>query len=152
MKGLSTQELDAVLKSNAVTKKSFLGTFPACMIPKTRRTFYSFITNSEEHDESGEHWNAWIVERTTLTFFDSFSRDPTDPQFPEHYREIIKNFDTVRYVSRRIQSLKSVFCGHFCIHFIYIMSLGLDVESFLEDYSKKYSRNDDIVLSIISQF
>jgi hypothetical protein len=151
MTGLSTYDLNRVLHGNVVTKRTFLGTFPACITPRTRKTFYSFITNSEEHSEAGEHWNAWIIDGRTITFFDSFARNPTNSQFPEHYRDLIKKFDLVRYVSKRVQSFKSVFCGHFCIHFVYIMSLGLKVESFLEDYSDNYDKNDDIVLSIVSQ-
>ena len=37
MKSLTTLELDELLKNNAVTKKYFLGTFPACMSPLTTR-------------------------------------------------------------------------------------------------------------------
>ena len=44
MKSLTTLELDELLKNNAVTRKYFLGTFPACMSPLTTRKKYSFLT------------------------------------------------------------------------------------------------------------
>ena len=120
--------------------------------PQTKRTFYTFISNSEEHDKAGEHWNAWVVSGSTVTFFDSFSRDPRHKHFPRHYTEFIKKFDKVNFVSKRVQSTKSTYCGLFCMHFIYIMSLGLDVNSFLEDYSSNYDKNDDAVVGITQGF
>ena len=152
MTGLNTWELDMMLHGNAVTQRTFLGTYPACMNPKTKRTFYTFITNSEEHDKAGEHWNAWVVSGSTVTFFDSFSRDPRHKHFPRHYTEFIKKFDKVNFVSKRVQSTKSTYCGLFCMHFIYIMSLGLDVNCFLEDYSSNYDKNDDAVVGITQGF
>ena len=152
MTGLNTWELNMMLQGNTMTRRMFLGTYPACMNPKTKRTFYTFITNSEEHDKAGEHWNAWVVNGQTVTFFDSFSRDPSHKHFPEHYTELIQKFDHVNFVSKRVQSTKSTYCGLFCMHFIYIMSLGLDVTSFLEDYSSNYHKNDNVVAKIVSEF
>jgi hypothetical protein len=150
MSGLNTREIDGILKNNAATRRSFLGTYPACMKPKTRKHFYSFITNSEEHDKPGEHWNAWVVRGDSVTFFDSFSRDPRDEQFPNHYRKLIMNFDKVKFVCQRVQSASSTSCGLFCIHFIFVMSIGLNVQSFLDDYTKNYAKNDDIVFDIVN--
>ena len=152
MTGLNTWELNKMLNGNPVTRRTFLGTYPACMSPKTKRSFNTFITNSEEHDKAGEHWNAWVVNGSTVTFFDSFSRDPRHSNFPKHYMDMIKRFDNVNFVSKRVQSMRSTYCGLFCIHFIYIMSLGLDVTSFLEDYSSNYSKNDNVVAKIVQEF
>ena len=83
MKSLTTLELDELLKNNAVTKKYFLGTFPACMSPLTTRKKYSFFTNTDEHNKGGIHWCAWMVDGDEITFFDSFGRHPKDPAFPD---------------------------------------------------------------------
>ena len=83
MKSLTTLELDELLKNNAVTKKYFLGTFPACMSPLTTRKKYSFLTNTDEHNKGGIHWYAWMVDGDEITFFDSFGRHPKDPAFPD---------------------------------------------------------------------
>lgn len=152
MRGLNTREIDSILLNNAVTRKSFLGTYPACMKPKTKRRFYTFITNSDEHDKAGEHWNAWVVNGNTITFFDSFSRSPRADSLPLHYGQMIDKFKTVRFVSKRVQSAKSVSCGLYCIHFIFCMSIGLDVQGFLSDYTKDYRKNDKIVHNIVTEF
>ena len=76
----------------------------------------------------------------------------TYPTFPSYYSDIISNFDNVYFVSKRVQSITSEFCGIFCIHWIYIMSLGLDCESFLSDYTPDYVKNDVIVKNIVKSF
>lgn len=152
MKNLSTKELNEILMGNSVTRKTFLGTFPACMVPVTKRKRYAFITNSQEHNKPGEHWNAWFVNEKTITFFDSFSRKPTDLSFPHHYQEIIKKFDNIKYVDVRVQSDTSQRCGLFCIHWIYVMSLGLKYDSFLSDYTENLEKNDYDVLRIVNSF
>ena len=152
MRGLNTREINGILQNNAVTRRSFLGTYPACMKPKTKRSFYTFITNSDEHHKAGEHWNAWVVNGDMIIFFDSFSRDPRDDHFPFHYRQLIEKFKTVKFVTRRVQSAKSTSCGLFCIHFIFAMTIGLDVPGFLSDYTKDLRKNDIIVLDIVSSF
>ena len=88
MKALTTIELNNILMKNPVTKKSFIGTFPGCVIPSIKSRGYSSITNTELHHEHGEHWNAWVVDGDRILFFDSFGRDPRESSFPEIYKSI----------------------------------------------------------------
>ena len=89
MRGLTTIQLNDVLMGNAVTNKSYIGAFPGCVIPSVKSKRYSFITNTDPHHKSGEHWNAWVVHGEKIVFFDSFGRDPTDSSFPETYKELL---------------------------------------------------------------
>ena len=150
MNSLTTLELNKILYENSATKHFFVGTYPACIIPKTKKTFYSFITNTQTHDEFGGHWTAWIVDGNRLIFFDSFGRNPKDPTLPQHYRDFTRQFKNIKYVNTRIQGWNSKACGYFCVHFIYLMSMGLDVNSFINEYSKDFEKNDDIVYDIVS--
>ena len=50
MRALTTKNIDRVLKTNSVTKKYFLGTYPACILPSRSKQPYSFITNTHIHD------------------------------------------------------------------------------------------------------
>ena len=138
MKPLTTKDLNKILYENSVTKRFFVGTYPSCELPKTKKTFYSFITNTQNHDEFGEHWNAWIVDGKRLIFFDSFGRDSKDPTLPQHYRDFTRQFKRVKYVKTRVQGWYSKACGFFCVHFIYMLSLGLDIKIFLREYTKDF--------------
>ena len=91
MRNISTTDINHILYENAVTRRYFVGTFPACMAPKTRRKFYTFITNSEEHDKAGEHWNAWRVKNQDC---ESFLSDYT-PDYVKNdviVKNIVKSF------------------------------------------------------------
>ena len=150
MKALTTQVLNDILTKNPVTKKKFIGTFPGCILPSKNVKQYSFITNTDLHHESGEHWNAWMVKENTLIFFDSFGRDPRDTSFPENYKNIVEKFNDLQYSKTQIQSFASATCGYFCIHFIYVLSLGLDLEFFLNEYSNKLIKNDEFVVEFVN--
>ena len=144
MKVLSTSDIDEILKSNKITKKRFIGTFPSCIYPYTSRGEYSFISNTEDHTKSGMHWVAWYIKDNCVTFFDSFGRSPFSDTFPQEYTDFIGKYNLVKYTSKPIQKSESTTCGYFCIHFIYLLSLGLGFESFLEDYFD-LNKNDIVV-------
>ena len=145
MKPLSSVEINKVLENNNVTKRFFIGTYPSCITPKTSKRTYAFITNVDEHDMPGLHWNAWFVEGRKISFFDSFGRDWEDETLPKHYRDTVKLFEKIHYTTDRVQGWDSVACGFFCVHFLYIKSLGLDYDDFLADYTMDFEKNDRIV-------
>ena len=147
MKPLTTEDLNTILKENHVTKKSYLGTFPACVFPDTGRKTYSFISNTSNHlDFKGEHWVAWFVNGDTIKFFDSFGRSPADSTFHNYFFDFTKTFKKLKFSRRRIQGWTSVACGYFCVHFIYTSCLGFRFQIFLNDYSRSdFEKNDNIV-------
>ena len=145
MKALSSVEINKVLENNNVTKRFFIGTYPSCITPKTSKRTYAFITNVDEHDMPGLHWNAWFVEGRKISFFDSFGRDWADETLPKHYSDNVKSFEKIHYTTDRVQGWDSVACGFFCVHFLYMKSLGLDYDDFLADYTMDFEKNDKIV-------
>ena len=61
MKALRTEDLNNILQTNAVTRKSYLGTFPSCVFPKTNKQVYTFVSNTSDHLDTGEHWVCWFI-------------------------------------------------------------------------------------------
>ena len=149
-KPLNTLELDKILTDSTVTRQKYLGAFPSCVHPKTQRRSYAFISNTDRHHEDGQHWCAWVIKNDTISFFDSFGRGPRDPSFPHNFQNIVKDFKHVQYTNTRIQNWTSKTCGYFCVHFIYILSLGLEYEDFLREYSNDYLSNDLIVIDFLN--
>ena len=150
MKPLTTIQLNNVLMNNPVTKKYYIGTFPGCVIPAVKSKKYSFITNTDLHDQRGEHWNAWMVQGQKVLFFDSFGRDPSDSTFPEIYKELLNGFKILNYTKTRVQNFTSSTCGYYCIHFIYLLSLGLDFKFFLNEYTDDFRKNDIAVIDFVN--
>ena len=150
MKPLTTIQLNNVLMNNPVTKKYYIGTFPGCVIPAVKSKKYSFITNTDLHDQRGEHWNAWMVQGQKVLFFDSFGRDPSDSTFPGIYKELLNGFKVLNYTKTRVQNFTSSTCGYYCIHFIYLLSLGLDFKFFLNEYTDDFRKNDIAVIDFVN--
>ena len=91
----------------------------------------------------------WLmVNGDEITFFDSFGRHPKDPAFPRHFSEIMKNFK-LRYSNIQLQDFRSNACGYYCIHFLYILSLGLDLDYMFYDYSSDFKKNDTVVYNLV---
>ena len=150
MKPLTTKQLNAVLKNNDTTGRFYLGTFSACHYPISKNSIYSFITNTDEHDQRGDHWNSWFARGNKIIFFDSFGRSPHDQAFPQHYRDLVEQFNEVEYSLTQIQGLDAATCGLYCIHCIYVLSLGLDLNNFINDYYNDFKRNDKVVYDIVN--
>ena len=147
---LTTTQLNDILLNTSVTSKSYIGTYPSCFSPTSTRPYYTFISNTEEHDENGEHWCAWVVKDHTVCFFDSFGRSPDHETLPKYFKDIVEKFKIVRYTNYRVQGWSSKACGYFCIHFIYVLSLGLDYKDFLNDYSRDFEKNDSVAFNFVS--
>ena len=146
---LSTDELNFILKENAVTRRLFLGTYPSCVIPETNKRTYCFISNTDDHLNPGVHWNAWFVRDGKVSFFDSFGRSYRHVDFPEYYKLFASRFDEINYSTTQIQSKDSWMCGYFCVHFLYSQCLGVDFENFLDQYSSDFDQNDCKVLDFV---
>ena len=147
---LTNTYLDRVLKIISVTKRTYIGSFPSCFQPRTEKIVYSFISNTDDHYSGGQHWCAWVVRNNTIFFFDSFGREPWDATLPRNFRKIVDSFDSVQYSTRRIQNWTSQACGYFCIHFIYVLSLGLEYKNFLDEYSKDFITNDGVAIDFVN--
>ena len=146
---LTNYQLDHILRGSKVTHTKYIGSFPSCFKIKSDKKFYAFISNTDEHDEHGEHWCAWVVKGDGICFFDSFGRSPDDKTLPSHFKDFLSEFKSIRYTSKRVQGWKSKACGLFCIHFIYVLCLGLKYEDFLNEYTTNHSRNDSIVIDFV---
>ena len=151
MRPLRTEDLNNILRKNSVTANTYLGAFPACVFPKTEKKCYSWISNTDVHGRSGKHWIAWFVNDDKVCFFDSYGRAPDDPTLPINFRTFADNFKVIQFSGRRVQRWNSVACGYFCIHFIYVLSLGLDYSSFLKDYSRSnFEANDYFAVNFVN--
>ena len=147
MRALTNKDLNDVLFKNPVTKRYYVGTFPACLFPVISERSM-FITNTDQHDLSGQHWNAWIVDGDNLIFFDSFGRSPLDETLPKQYHYFTKKYKKYQYVKFRVQDWQSNMCGYFCVHFLYVLALNLEIKHFLSDYTTNFDDNDRIVSNI----
>ena len=132
-----------------MTRDKFLGTFASCQFEQIpRKRVYGFITNDQDHTMPGGHWNAWWVDDGVVTFFDSFSRSPLD--FGHDYKDILRKFRGFKYFNKHLQSIDSVVCGYYCIHFLLLLASGFDAGSMMRDYTSNTNENDLYVVKLIN--
>ena len=153
MKALRTEDLNNIIQTNAVTRKSYLGTFPSCVFPKTNKQVYTFVSNTSDHLDTGEHWVCWFINGTRVSFIDSYGRSPYNSTLPYHFKSFMNDFRTVQYSKnkKQIQGRGSIACGYFVINFIYVFCLGLNYDNFLNDYFRyNFEENDYIVNDFVN--
>ena len=72
---MNTKQINAILEYYCMTKDLYHGEFPMNQLPTLQRGAY--IINTDDHDESGEHWLALYFDKD-VEYFDSFGLYPLD--------------------------------------------------------------------------
>jgi len=88
------------------------------------------VANFDPHDFQGSHWIAIFAERRggEVCYFDSLNL-PTNPII---LKTFLVKFPNIVRNNCQYQSYNSKTCGHFCIMFIYYMSIGFTFPQFLK--------------------
>ena len=107
----------------------------------------AYVVNLDEYKLVETHWIAWYVNKDNVTYFDSFGNE----HIPKEIKKFIsnKNIETNSY---RIQGNDSIISGYFCFLFVDVMPKDkslLDFKTLVS--SKKYDRNDNIILKDFQQ-
>ena len=110
-----TGDIDAILSRHPHTRNHYLGTYPVDSLPTQRKPLTCFVSNTDPHDEPGEHWVAVYTTRDRETFF--FDPYGIPPITPEHLRYCHRS-KAWDYNRRQIQKLTSKTCGIHCIRFL----------------------------------
>jgi hypothetical protein len=116
----------------------YLGCFSRDELPEKPPDNCSFVMNTDQSTGPGIHWQAVVLKRGVLHFFDSFGKPPK----PVSY---FKKFSRVLYSSAKCQHVTADTCGYYVIYVIFRMSQG---ESFRRIVSRfKKMRRDDRFLA-----
>ena len=103
---MNTVQIDAILRSDFMTKHLFHGVFPMDMLPSKCEGMY--VINTDEHDEPGEHWVAVYNNE----YFDSFGLPPQDDRILQFMGHDV-TFNTVQ-----MQQLLTNACGFYCVYYL----------------------------------
>jgi hypothetical protein len=117
-------------------------------VPKCSKFPCSMVINLDKSTEEGSHWVCvYARNRSNVYFFDSLGQPPNE----EILQKFQCNFKHVIYSNKTIQSLFSNVCGHFCIVFIYYMSLGIEFNKLIR-YLYSLKNPDLYVKMFVKQF
>ena len=142
-----TEELIELLLKNKSSRKVFCGVIPLDQIPLGNRINKecSFIVNTHESNQPGEHWFAiYVPKRGPIEYFDSYGIPP--------YHEIIYKFFNVNkrnFIHNKIklQHNSSKNCGKFTLFYIYYRSKGYTMKEYLKLFNTKYLLYNDYILN-----
>ena len=99
-----------------------IGTFPCNILPDIKNVkSFSIIFNESRHDEEGSHFVAVFADKEKIYYFDSLGLKCENKyilKFLSCSGRKIKENDI------QIQSYDSIFCGYFCLSYIFYMSKG----------------------------
>ena len=116
-------------------KVNFLGVFSRDKLPKisTRTRFPAcLVVNSAPASKAGEHWLAiYFLDSIHCEFFDSYAYHPGFYGLAQY----LANFSITVTVDHTLQSLDSAVCGHYCILYLHLRSLGYPLSTIVSSFS-----------------
>jgi len=117
---MNTQQIDAILRNDFMTKHEFQGVFPVDKLPLICDGMY--VINTDEHDEPGEHWIAVYNKE----YFDSYGIPPQD-------RRIVSFIGTnAMFNAVPLQQPLSNACGFYCIYYLIERARGKSMEDIID--------------------
>lgn len=133
-------QIDCILASDPLTKRTYAGCFPIDQIPKIIRSPLSFVVNSDTSDGDGEHWLAVWRKRGLTVFFDSLGLPAS------HYSSELDDYikrDTQTWTSNvQLQSSFSNVCGQYSIHAIQTLERTQNPNHIVRPFTLNRVKND----------
>ena len=118
--------MDRILSGNKITSRFYEGCYAADRIPRCEKFPASMVVNLDTASEDGSHWVALFAKSPShVYYFDSYGMPPDG--LLEKYMKT--NFKIITQSKKTYQSPFSSVCGHYCIYFLYSMSLDLNFDS-----------------------
>lgn len=149
-KGLFTDQLDLILRTNPRTKHPYVGTFPSDGLQAIRVEKYPscYIINSDKSSEPGTHWLCVYVDSPrSVNFFDSYGLELSNYKEIDNFVHRIISDEgrdsSVHALSGTpLQGDLSDVCGHWCIVFVDVLSQGLTFDEFLNIFNTNSASTD----------
>jgi hypothetical protein len=103
--------------------QSFLGVFPADLLPNSITGPGTVIVNTDAHTQTGTHWLAIRLEprSSSAFYFDSYGLSPFVQDIQSFLR---RNCTVLNYNTIQLQGPLSTVCGQYCCLFALFMDRG----------------------------
>ncbi|KAK4877634.1 hypothetical protein RN001_010140 [Aquatica leii] len=99
----------------------------------------AIIANTDPSYKPGEHWAAFYIDEYGHgEYFDSFGRPPLG----YHKKFLERNCCTWTFNCKILQDFHSVFCGQYCLVYLYFKLCNTNMIEFLEIFNNDLIKND----------
>ena len=150
---MNTTELNYILSNYKSSNETFAKVIAADELPKKihKKTFF-YVVNTENKNEKGEHWIALHSSQSNIPeFFDSLGCDPSFYNKKFEYLLIREGYK-YKCNTMRLQNYGCVYCGLYCILYIYMRCNGFDYTSLLPKFTDDLYCNDVKVKKLLSYY
>jgi len=148
---MNTRQLDAILKTDKITRKQFRGVFPSDQLPVQIHEYPSaYVANVDPSNQPGSHWVAfYFTQDQHGEFWDSYG------QHPKVYNMLFVNFlerNSKQWImnQRTLQSLDSSVCGEYCIYYLIHRCRGFYMNVVVNHFTQSKRLNDAIVFEFVT--
>ena len=121
----------------------FNGVFSRNNLPDLPRDG-GYVINLDDLGESGTHWVAIFVNGNRAIYFDSFGVE----HLPREIKRFLRGKDLMVNIYR-VQDIRSILCGYYCIKFLDFMFDGKSLMDFTSLFSPHdFKENEKIILRL----
>jgi endoprotease len=123
----------------------FRGVFPRDKLPDIKRRPCGVIVNLDKSGEPGSHWIAiYFGKDFQGEYFDPLGLSPRlFPDIETYLRRVCKS---VKWNNQQIQSVRSIACGLFCVHYLKNRFNGQFASKILSSFSHKNPELNDYLV------
>ena len=141
-------QIERALRQDKFASQSFVGVFAADRLP-VKEFSGSYVVNTDETGQPGQHWVAFYTVDDTIECFDSFGKDPG--VYNAHIKKWLD--DTYKVIQcETIQSDDTTVCGQHCMFFLLLRSCGFSYEDVMSAFTSDTVINDKFVCKFVNKF
>ena len=141
-------QIERAFCQDKLASQSFVRVFAADRLP-VKEFPGSYVVNTDETGQPGQHWVAFYTVDDTVECFDSFGKNPG--VYSVHIKEWLD--DVYQVVQcETLQSEDTAVCGHYCMFFLLLRSYGFSYEDVISAFTSDTVINDKFVCKFVNKF
>lgn len=139
---MNNLQITSIIRTCSETSKIFKGVFASDTLPSVPETNSGYICNFDSSSLGGSHWICFFFPSSgKAEYFDSYGFQPPYA----HFEEFLGN--TFKYNPCMIQYPLSAVCGQYCIYFLWQRSLGVSMDTILDNFNTSCLLYNDLFVN-----
>ena len=126
-----------------------IGVYAADRLPTHLTPSTALVVNTEPHTDSGEHWVAIYLDKSTnvIEYFDSYGQPPFN-----YFTQFLRHNCHYKYTynKRKLQGYETSVCGHYCLTYLKCRAdLNMSINEYLQLFDFSNAAVNDALVQYI---